>query len=406
MMSQFSDESSITAEWLDGILQTYFTYKGPKLEGDNQDRDGAKDDEHVAPTIQVVDFQIQPGCSEGENLLSELLAIDVTFRRDGGDQESLHLMAKLLSQDPFCRHFIIEAGFDAREIHFYTTLIPTVSQFCNSQFAWPIPACYYAKYRQGTDSILVLQNLKHDDYQVKDFCTGLSLEEACAAVESIADIHAATLTYRIKENIDLVEAFPFLFHPEAAAQSYQQLLERGLPQLSSFLHTSEDPQLHAVLAKLHKLRPKAQDIITDLLRPTSPISTLTHTDFWCNNLMFRNASPTQCSILDWQMATFSRPTNDIALLLVTSVSGEIRRTQTQHILDVYWDQLTNHASRLGLDIEAQLNYTKVDLLQEYQQSLLLAMLLGIGSVDIAIGQKETEDRLCQVLVDLSQDKVF
>ena len=42
-----------------------------------------------------------------------------------------------------------------------------------------------------------------------------------------------------------------------------------------------------MLVKLHKLRPQAKDTIAELLRPDSAISTLTHTDFWCNNLLFR-----------------------------------------------------------------------------------------------------------------------
>ena len=129
--------------------------------------------------------------------------------------------------------------------------------------------------------------MKEAGFTMVDFNEGLSVAEASAAVSSMAQIHASVLAYRLREQIDLIEAFPFLFRPEAAAESYQQLLERGLPQLSSFLHTCDDPQLHVVLAKLHKLRPKAKELITDLLRPTSAIATVTHTDFWCNNLLFR-----------------------------------------------------------------------------------------------------------------------
>ena len=47
---------------------------------------------------QVSDFRVQPGCEEGENLLSDLLAIDVELV----DGRRLHLMAKLLSQVRFC----------------------------------------------------------------------------------------------------------------------------------------------------------------------------------------------------------------------------------------------------------------------------------------------------------------
>ena len=213
-MSEVSDESSITAEWLDTILQAYFTYNGPHRMTYRPSEGGSTagdDDDDNGVTIHVLDFKVRPGCDEGDNLLSDLLAIDVTFTRSGGTinadgtaaAETLHLMAKLLSQDPFCRHFIIEAGFDVREIHFYTTLVPALAAFCRDDDdrlgQWPIPLCYYAKYRQGTDSILVMQNLKEIGYSMADFAAGLSLPQACAAVRSVAHIHAAALSYRVRE---------------------------------------------------------------------------------------------------------------------------------------------------------------------------------------------------------------
>lgn len=421
MSLDVSDESSITAEWLESILQLYYSSNGRELLDAPRDDDNdqevvvePKERNYKQQTVHVEEFRVRPGCDDGENLLSDLLAIDVDLVRDDGTgpkhREQLHLMAKLLSQDPFCRHFILEAGFDVREIHFYTTLLPALAQFCSENWQrWPVPPCYYAKYRQGSDSVLVLENMKSSGYSVADFQSGLSPSQAVAAVESVARVHASVLAYRCRLGADLGEAFPFLFRPEAAAESYQQLLERGLPQLASFLHTSaaDEPELHAVLAKLHKLRPRARETIANLLTPTSPIATLTHTDFWCNNLLFRPGdSAEECCILDWQMATYSRPTNDLALLLVTSVPGEVRREKTSFILDAYWQQFCSTASSLGLDVEAQLNYGRRELDAEYEQSLLLAVLLGIGSVDLAIGNTATEQRLCEVLLDLSNDKIF
>ena len=427
MSVDVSDESSITAEWLESILHLYYSTNGRDLLDGPKDDDVDNDDVSIrkdepVQTISVKQFQVRPGCEEGENLLSDLLAIDVKLCRDDSTpEEELHLMAKLLSQDPFCRHFILEAGFDVREIPVYTTLMPALTQFCGGhggQEPWPVPSCFYAKYRQGSDSVLVLDNMKASGFHVIEFHLGLSLDEATSAAQSIARIHASVLAYRLRLGVDLGQAFPFLFRPEAAAESYQQLLERGLPQLATFLHTADRPELHTVLAKLHKMRPRARETIANLLRPASPIATLTHTDFWCNNLLFRrktsegatadgtDTDSVECSILDWQMATYSRPTNDLALLLVTSVAGEIRRTKTGHILDAYWNQFCQTAASLGLDVEAQLNYGRRELETEYEQSLLLAVLLGIGSVDLAIGHQATEERLCEVPIDLSNEKVF
>lgn len=42
----------------------------------------------------------------------------------------------------------------------------------------------------------------------------------------------------------------------------------------------------------------------------------------------------------------------------------------------------------------------------YRKSQLLSFLLCIGSIDIAIGQPETEQRLMEVLHDFYEDKLF
>lgn len=176
-MTDVSDESSITADWLETILQLYYNSKGREvLDGprDDDNEDGEEDQQagpkDTSSVVRVRKFSVRPGCEEGENLLSDLLAIDVQLERQGeAGQEELHLMAKLLSQDPFCRHFILEAGFDVREIHFYTTLMPALKDFCAaSDKEWPVPHCYYAKYRQvcpwGKTTELFLDRPDHSQF--------------------------------------------------------------------------------------------------------------------------------------------------------------------------------------------------------------------------------------------------
>lgn len=137
------------------------------------------------------------------------------------------------------------------------------------------------------------------------------------------------------------------------------------------------------------------------------MSLITHTDFWCNNLMFLNKSENcECIILDWQMVTFSRPTNDIALLLISSVPAELRRQHTETLLDKYWGHLTQTCKKLGLDVETELEYDRKKLGQDYKRSQLLALLLCIGSIDVALGDPFTEERLLELLKDLHADGVL
>lgn len=280
----------------------------------------------------------------------------------------------------------------------------------------PIPKCYYARYRPGrnnpdhsptlSESVLVLENLKSQGYASADFSRGLTLIQAGAALKAIARLHALALALKIHEGKPLQERYPFLFQTARATDSYQQLVERGLPQLARFLESR--PGFELILTQLDGLRPITKELIAALLKPQEPMALITHTDFWCNNLLFREdeSEGCICAILDWQMATYSRPTNDIALLLVSSLSGNLRRSHTSELLDKYWKELLKACMTLGIAIETDLHYSRAKLGEDYKKSQLLALLLCIGSIDVALGDPRTEQRLLDVLHDLNEEGIL
>lgn len=271
----------------------------------------------------------------------------------------------------------------------------------------PIPKCYHARYNTDNDdsvaqSVLVLENLKQQGYSECQFSHGLTLEQANSALEAIARLHALSLVLKVRDKQPLDEKYPFLFQTARASDSYQQLVERGMPQLAHFLQRR--PGHEAVLESLSSLTPNTKDIIAALLAPEEPLCLITHTDFWCNNLLFRDDG--QCAVLDWQMITYSRPTNDIALLLVSSLPTDLRRNHTESLLDAYWAALNSYSSRLQLNITAELGYDRHNLSKDFRRSQLLALLLCIGSVDVALGDPLTEQRLLDVLLDLHKDGIL
>lgn len=197
-----------------------------------------------------------------------------------------------------------------------------------------------------------------------------------------------------------------MFQIPKATDSYQQLVEQGFPQLISFL--SGVNGFNDELAALEVIRTKTKSIIEKLLQPIEPMGLITHTDFWCNNLLVKehiqaNNSDNMknedidCIILDWQMITYSRlvitcdfkfssstdqseffvsffisffsihrPTNDLALLILSSLPSNIRREHTNTLLALYHKQMKLNLEKLNIDIETTLNYTKDKLLDDYK----------------------------------------
>lgn len=271
----------------------------------------------------------------------------------------------------------------------------------------PIPKCYYPIGDDDIDTsletILVLEDLKAHNYHSPDFSAGLTLEQATLALEAIAKVHAISLAMRLRHTANLNDVYPFLFQTDKATDSYQMLLDRGLPQLGLFLE--KKPHMMPILNSILNIRHEMKNVISSLLSPKGPIALLTHTDFWCNNLLFRGDGG-HCIVLDWQMVTYSRPTNDVALLIISSLSAALRREHTDHLLDRYWEALTSFSVKLNVDIEGVLRYSRTDLQEDYRRSQLLAILLCIGSVDVALGNASAEQRLLDVLKDLHADRIF
>ncbi|KAH0554520.1 uncharacterized protein LOC123263551 [Cotesia glomerata] len=401
-------EWPVSKEWLENILKIYHS-------------SGTEGGEGEGPKVTVEDFEVSPGCVSGESVLSDILAVAVDYTLDG-EEVKLKVIVKLLPQDPFSRFFVTEAQFDLREIKFYTQVVPDLKAFQQKQlsasslpgFELPIPSCIHAHYKPagGTEetpeppeSFLILENLRPRGYEGAEFSRGLTLRQAEAALSAIARLHALSLCLKVKEGRPLSEKYQFLFQTARATDSYQQLVERGLPQLARFLERR--PGSEAVLEALLALRPKTKEIIASLLAPEDPLALITHTDFWCNNLLFKDLDDEcKCAILDWQMVTYSRPTNDIALLLVSSVPTELRRLHTAALLDKYWQTLLESSLPLGVDVPEDLKYSREDLDKDYRRSQLLALLLCIGSVDVALGDPLTEQRLIDLLEDLHTDGVL
>jgi thiamine kinase-like enzyme len=170
----------------------------------------------------------------------------------------------------------------------------------------------------------------------------------------VREIHAKLDLSRL---ISFLSFSKFLFQISKATESYQQLVEQGLPQLMKFLEQKADYDNE--IEALASIRPKTKKLIEGLLQPVEPIGLITHTDFWCNNLLFKDdAKDDNCIILDWQMVTYSRPTNDIALLITSSLPSDVRRENSQKLLDLYHNSLKTNCAKLNIDLEIDLQYSR------------------------------------------------
>jgi hypothetical protein len=102
------------------------------------------------------------------------------------------------------------------------------------------------------------------------------------------------------------------------------------------------------------------------------------------------------------MMAISRPTHDVALLLFTSLTPEVRRANTDALLRHYWNVFQNTASKVK--VELPFDFTVIE--NEFKKSQLLALLLVIGSIDLALDTPVTERRLMHALRDMAKEDLI
>ncbi|KAK7081287.1 hypothetical protein SK128_006247 [Halocaridina rubra] len=267
------------------------------------------------------------------------------------------------------------------------------------------PDLYYAKHKEAAESILVLADMCQRGYKVQELTQGLTIPQAKAALIAIANVHAAALTLQIKENKPLQQRYPYLLSMDQAIESFSCLIDRGLPLLSKFLASKKDRA--SVREGLQKYSGKvAADVLRGVLTPSEKVNTLVHCDFWCNNLLFKEEEETtRCCIIDWQMVMYGRPAIDVALLISTSLEPSERRKHGPSLVSDYWDAFMSRLTKFGVEKDA-VKYTKDDLEEDFKAAQAMAGLVVVGSVDIALGSTEREERVLQLLEDLMSEGIL
>lgn len=238
-------------------------------------------------------------------------------------------------------------------------------------------------------------------FEAADFADGLNEERARAALYAVARLHALSLALRDREG-PLDQRYDFLFPCERAAAGYLRLVRRGLPQLESFLRARSDCTEEA--AAVAALSARAPSLLGTLLRPAEP-APLAHADFWSGNLLFREKNgKCECIALDWQMVSLGRPMDDVALLLLSSLTPEMRRSIGDTLIEDYGGKLEAECQRLGAGAAGAI--VRRGLKPDWPRAALRALLLCAGSVDVALGEPRAERRLLEAVRDLHMQGVL
>ncbi|XP_058791781.1 uncharacterized protein LOC131664583 isoform X2 [Phymastichus coffea] len=197
------------------------------------------------------------------------------------------------------------------------------------------------------NSVLLMENLKVKGFYTADKRTGMDVHHARKALTSLARYHALGIAMKEKR-------------PSFAKKAINQagILGIDFAQLdNAYTSTCEIlmkiPRLKKYSAIIESSFEKAKDGGSWKVNPIEPWVTITHGDFWTNNMLFHmddNGKVDDVKFVDFQTYIYNSPVKDLVRLLGSSVDVEAQSCHLEELLSLYYKAFVKSLKRMDCDI--------------------------------------------------------
>jgi hypothetical protein len=319
-MSVASALASLDAPWLSEVLQT-----------------------------EVAAVEIEPVAFTGAT--TDMARIRIMYATGGSGPASM--IAKIRGVTDVQRQMDGAMGLFEREVRFYETFADQV----------PVntPACYYAG--DGDSTPLLLEDL--GAVRMGDQMDGMTLADAEATMDALADLHAA---YWESEKL----SEPWLASPGEGmiAAMITQLVSSGAPALAE---RYSGRGLDGVLDKVVEYAPAWGEKV--LARCADGPQTLVHNDARMDNLFFgEDGKPV---FIDWQILARTRGTQDVGNLLAGSMDSGDLAQHWETLLRRYHDRLVAGGVS-GYSFDQCVEHYRVNVIYPLGAGMALIGMMDIG----------------------------
>jgi hypothetical protein len=285
------------------------------------------------------------------------------------------VIVKLPHHDPGSRQLGVGIGAYEAEVRFYQEIAPRSSI--------DVPRLHWGSFEPGTGRVtLVLEDLSQE-WQVGDAVAGGTVQQAEAALEQIARIHAELWDEPGLRQLDWL----------ASPARTQLLFDSAPAALPAFRERFADRLEPHQFAAVERLAPKGAGYPA---RAWHGPMVVCHGDFRLDNVMFRSgATGLQAVVLDWQSVRLGPPMIDAGIWLSSCLSAEDRRDNQESLLRRYHECLRAGGVR---------DFSFDDCVASLRVCSLYVFLLSVG-VSVTLAQSDRGDEMFAGMVAQAADFV-
>uniref|UniRef100_A0A6V7JVT9 CHK kinase-like domain-containing protein n=1 Tax=Bracon brevicornis TaxID=1563983 RepID=A0A6V7JVT9_9HYME len=309
----------------------------------------------------VVSQKVKNLLQPGENYGSHIVDIQAQIKKNpDAENEDLHLIGKLPPKtqaqlDMFDPSFVFR-----KEIFTYSKILPYYRQLeidnsIGEDDVFDVSPKYYGSRMSlnpdcqfDHDAVLLLENLKPKGYYCVDRRFGSDLAHAKCAVKALAHFHALGMATKEKDP----EFFEILTKNATCLEVknrevFLTLFKQRIEEIGN------DPELKEYLeACLENFKGFSPDAWTAV--PEEPWSTIIHSDFWANNMLYHRkdneTEPDDIKFIDYQNFLFMSPLRELTFFLGSGLDENANK-HIDELIDLYYKSLIERLEKLGCNTE-------------------------------------------------------
>jgi len=310
---------------------------------------------------------------------------------DNMDEEvQYYFIAKLLPKDDPCRVYVFEANVFEKEISIYFELLPCLRQSClntklEKLLSSHIPQCIYGSNNMDGAGVLVFECALEQGFLHPVDPEGLSLEQVMCVISFMAKFHAIGSSLLAKSHKSMKLRHPYLLSNVYSSPLMIEGAKKMFETYDDFLNSVPGQQdLAEKFEKNCMGDDGAKEMFSCLRRQVdTPFNTIIHGELWEKNMLFKDSedehfqSALECVVLDWKNAKIASATKDIAFLLLSSTTNQLRKEYLDDILRRYYSTFCETLGILNADLLNCKGLTFEDFYTDYKVSTKGAFMQAV-----------------------------
>uniref|UniRef100_A0A1Y9H2E8 CHK kinase-like domain-containing protein n=1 Tax=Anopheles dirus TaxID=7168 RepID=A0A1Y9H2E8_9DIPT len=347
----------------------------------------------------ITELDARAATESGDNYASVLYRVRVSVLvNDTGSRTDVSLIVKALPKLGLSEEMIQMMNLFPKEMAMYTKILPGLERLYHERGRTGVafgPRCL--KHSTEPTDVIVLEDLRERQFAMANRRQGLDMEHTRTVLRRLGQFHAASavLHQQLGSYGELFKEGMFAEKSRAMNEQFQKgQAEFMLKMMEGW---SEQDRYYADL-----MRHFGMDLFDVLVRTTrcdpTKFNVLNHGDMWCNNVMFHyneNRDVDDILLIDYQMSFWASPAIDLLYFMFSSVNGDQRLPQMNHMIQYYHENLVESLQFLEYQ-------GKMPLLKELHSDIMAHHLFGftmaLSILPICLMEK-TEDASMDLMLD-------